>query len=89
MEVHAIPDPPTTGFGRNICKTLYTALCMATGKMTSLILPYANTEMMNLFLEQVAQDFKEFFVIMLIDQAGWHMAKKLNIPGCSASRHSA
>jgi len=59
---------------------VYTALCMATGKMTSLILPYANTEMMNLFLEQVAEDFKEFFVIMLIDQAGWHVAKKLNIP---------
>src|SRR5208283_5468254 len=54
--------------------------CMATGKMTSLILPYAGTEMMNLFLEQVAQDFKEFFVIMLIDQAGWHMAKRLKIP---------
>jgi transposase len=59
---------------------VYTAVCMATGKMTSLILPYANTDMMNLFLAQVAQDFKEFFVIMLIDQAGWHMAKKLKVP---------
>jgi transposase len=36
--------------------------------------------MMNLFLEQVAEDFKGFFVIMLIDQAGWHMAKRLKIP---------
>lgn len=59
---------------------VYTAVCMALGKMTSLILPYANTEMMNLFLEQVAEDFKGFFVIMLIDQAGWHMAKNLKIP---------
>jgi hypothetical protein len=47
---------------------------MALGKMTSLILPYANTEMMNLFLEHVAEDFKDCFVIMLIDQAGWHIA---------------
>ena len=59
---------------------VYTAVCMALGKMTSLILPYANTEMMNLFLEQVAEDFKGFFAIMLIDQAGWHMAKELRIP---------
>ena len=53
---------------------------MALGKMTSLILPYANTEMMSLFLEYVAEDFKDFFVIMLVDQAGWHTAKKLKVP---------
>jgi transposase len=53
---------------------------MALGKMTSLILPYANTEMMNLFLQETAQDFKDFFVIMLVDQAGWHKSKTLIIP---------
>lgn len=53
---------------------------MALGKITSLVLPYANTEMMNLFLQEVAQDFKDFFVIMLVDQAGWHRSKKLIIP---------
>jgi len=53
---------------------------MAVGRMTSLILPYANTEMMNLFLQEVAEDFKDFFVIMLIDRAGWHMSKRLKIP---------
>ena len=45
-----------------------------------MILPYANTEMMSLFLEHVAEDFKRFFVIILIDRAGWHTAKKLRIP---------
>lgn len=68
---------------RQIVRTfvyVYTAVCMVIGKMTSLILPYANTQMMNLFLEHVAQDFKDFFVIMLIDQAGWHMAKNLQVP---------
>lgn len=53
---------------------------MALGKMTSLILPYTNTEMMNLFLKEAAEDFKDFFVIMLIDRAGWHMSKRLNVP---------
>jgi transposase len=53
---------------------------MALGKMTSLILPYANTAMMNLFLAQVEKDFKGYFVIMLIDGAGWHTAKDLQVP---------
>jgi hypothetical protein len=59
---------------------VYTAVCMALGKMTSLILPHANTQMMDLFLEQVARDFAGYFVIMLVDQAGWHMTKRLKIP---------
>ena len=48
--------------------------------MTSLILPMANTEMMNLFLAQVAEDFQEHFIIMLMDQAGWHTSHPLEIP---------
>jgi transposase len=59
---------------------VYAAVCMALGKITSLILPYANTEMMNLFLHEVAEDFKDFFIIMLVDQAGWHKSKGLIIP---------
>ena len=50
---------------RQIVRTflyVYAAVCMALGKMTSLILPYANTEMMSLFLEEVSQEFKDFFV---------------------------
>ena len=59
---------------------VYTAVCMGLGKMSSLILPWANTDMMALFLEHVAEDFKDFFVIMLVDQAGWHTAQKLKVP---------
>jgi len=53
---------------------------MALGKMSALILPYANTAMMNLFLEEVSRDFKEYFVIMLVDGAGWHRSHGLKIP---------
>jgi hypothetical protein len=48
--------------------------------MTALILPYANTAMMNLFLEQVSDDFKEYFVIMPADGAGWQGSHGLRIP---------
>ncbi len=53
---------------------------MALGKMTSLILPYSNTEMMNLFLKHVAEDFRDYFVIMLVDNAGWHRSEALVEP---------
>ncbi len=68
---------------RQVARTfvyVYAAVCMALGKITSLILPYANTDMMNLFLEEVSNDFKEYFVIMLVDGAGWHRSQDLKIP---------
>lgn len=59
---------------------VYAAVCMAPGKMTSLILPSANTAMMDLFLEEVSHDFKEYFVIMPVDGAGRHRSQGLRIP---------
>ncbi len=58
----------------------FSAVAPALGRMTSLVLPYANSDMMNIFLDQVAQDFKEFFVVMLVDKAGWHTSQNLTIP---------
>lgn len=68
---------------RQIVRTfiyVYSVVCMALGKMTSLILPYSNTEMMNLFLKHVAEDFRDYFVIMLVDNAGWHRSEALVEP---------
>ncbi len=48
--------------------------------MTSLILPWANTEMMNIFLRQVAEDFSDYFILMLTDQASWHTSQRLELP---------
>ncbi len=54
---------------------VYAAVAPEEGKMTSLILPRADTAMMNLFLEHVAKTFEEYFIVMQVDQAGWHQAK--------------
>ena len=59
---------------------VFTAVCPALGRMTSLILPWANTEMMDIFLRQVAEDFSDYFILMLVDQAGWHTSEKLVVP---------
>lgn len=53
------------------------AVAPEVGKMTSLILPWANTAMMKLFLEHVSQTKASYFLVMQVDQAGWHRAKGL------------
>ena len=58
----------------------YAAVAPSLGKMTCLILPYANTKMMNLFLQQVAVEFSEYFIVLQVDKASWHRSNCLVIP---------
>jgi transposase len=58
----------------------YVAVAPKEGKMSFLVLPYSNTEMMNLFLKQVSQEFSSYFIVMQVDQAGWHLSQDLVIP---------
>lgn len=58
----------------------YAAVSHVDGVLDSLILPAVNTDMMNLFLEEVAIRHSEDFIVMLMDKAGWHTAKDLHIP---------
>ena len=59
---------------------VFAAVAPSTGEICSLVLPHANTEMMNLFLEHVSNTFSKYFIVMQVDQAGWHQAKALVIP---------
>ncbi len=58
----------------------YAVVAPKEGKMTSLILPSADTSMMNLFLAHVSRTFSQYFLVIQVDQAGWHSAKNLVIP---------
>ena len=58
----------------------YAAVAPSLGKMSCLILPYANTKMMNLFFQQVSSDFADHFVVMQVDRASWHRSSHLKIP---------
>lgn len=58
----------------------YAAVSPQDGKMVSLVLPYANTECMNIFLEEVSQRFLEDKIVMVMDCAAWHRSKTLKIP---------
>ena len=59
---------------------VYCAVVPSLGKISSLILPYGNTDMMNIFLDHVSNDFIENEIIMQVDGAGWHLSKELKIP---------
>jgi hypothetical protein len=52
----------------------------AQAEMPALILPAADTALMNLFLEHVSQTFSKSFIVMQVDGAGWHHSDELLIP---------
>ena len=56
------------------------AVAPAEGKMTSLILPSADTQMMEVFLSHVSSTYANYFVVMQVDQASWHLSHELTIP---------
>jgi transposase len=47
---------------------------------TPLVLPQVNTEARGVFLAEVARRHADEFILMVLDGAGWHRAKRLPIP---------
>ena len=58
----------------------FSAVSPHDGVMDSLVLPWVNAEMMSLFLAEVAQRHADEFIVMVMDQAGWHVAGDLVVP---------
>lgn len=58
----------------------YAALSPWDDGLDSLILPEANTACMNVFLKEVAARHPGEFIAMVLDSAGWHRAKALQVP---------
>ena len=58
----------------------YAALSPWHDELDSLILPEASTRCMNMFLEEIRARHPEDFIVMVLDGAGWHRAKALQIP---------
>jgi len=55
--------------------------CPQTGKTAGLISPYLNTDVVNIFFDQLAKEIDDdVHVVMIWDQAGFHTSTKLNVP---------
>jgi transposase-like protein len=50
------------------------------GTLDTLVLPSVNAEAMSVFLAEVSQRHANEFILMVLDGAGWHRAKRLQIP---------
>src|SRR5947209_9861289 len=60
---------------------LFGAVCPERGTGAALVLPACNTEAMQLHLDEIATKVApNAHAILLLDQAGWHGAKALQVP---------
>lgn len=60
---------------------LFGAVCPEHGTGAALVLPFCNTEAMQLHLDEIAARVAAgAHAILILDQAGWHGAKELKIP---------
>jgi len=58
----------------------YGAVDPIDGDSFFLVLPYANTACMNIFLDELSKAYPDDYIIMPCDQAVWHKSSSLVIP---------
>lgn len=56
---------------------VFSAVCPHDGESFSLVLPYADSDAMRIFLAECADYFKEYRIIMVMDKAAWHVSKNI------------
>ena len=60
---------------------LFGAICPAEGKAAGLVLPKCDTAAMSLHLAEISQAVAPgAHAVVMLDQAGWHLSKKLKVP---------
>ena len=60
---------------------LFGAICPARGTGAGLALPYADTEAMQLHLDEISRTVaRGAHAVLLLDRAGWHTTANLNVP---------
>jgi len=58
----------------------YGAVDPIDGESFFLVLPYTNTDCMNIFLKELSNAFPDDYIIWPCDQATWHRSKSLIVP---------
>ena len=59
---------------------LYSSVSPHTGESFTLFLPWVNTEIMNLYLEELSSTYPDKDLMVIMDRAGWHRAEGLTVP---------
>ena len=58
----------------------YGAVDPMSGENYFLVMPYCNTDCMNVFLEHLSKEYAKDIIVLACDGAAWHKTKKLIIP---------
>jgi transposase len=58
----------------------FSAVCPQTGILFSLIMPYADSQAMNIFLKLLSAQQQNERIIICMDKAGWHTTNHLEVP---------
>ena len=58
----------------------YGAVEPKTGDGFFLVMPYCNTDCMNLFLQELSKEYANDFIVLVCDGAKWHKSNTLQIP---------
>jgi len=59
---------------------LYSSVSPHTGENFTLLLPWVNTTVMNIYLNKLSECYGDKEIMLIMDQAGWHKSKDLMIP---------
>ena len=61
---------------------LFGAICPARGTGAAIAVPYADTEAMQMHLNEISRHVaRGAKAVLLLDRAGWHTTSKLDVPG--------
>lgn len=58
----------------------YGAVEPQTGESFFLVMPYCNTDCMNIFLRELSKQYEADYLLLVLDGASWHKAIALQIP---------
>ena len=59
---------------------VYAGVSPITGDSFILFLPWVNTDIMNVYLLELSYAYRDKWVMILMDQAGWHKSQTLTVP---------
>ena len=59
---------------------VYGAVEPINGNSCFLIMPYCNTDCMNVFLDHLSESYSDDIIILVCDGAAWHKSKAIKIP---------
>lgn len=59
---------------------LYGAVSPIDGELFTLVLPYTNTLCMNIFLRELSQTYPQDEILLVLDNAAWHLSGTLEVP---------